>query len=137
MRNWKTTVVNVVVLVALSFVGRAVSQEAAQRRNTGENRGDLIAGEGQPDMAEMMKKWMATTKSGPRHKWLDRFAGKWNTTTKIWMGGPGAPPMETKGSAEFRWVLDGRFMLQETKGEMLMPDATGQMKKIPHSGMGM
>jgi hypothetical protein len=78
---------------------------------------------------------MATMQPGPNHKWLDRFAGKWNTTMRMWMD-PSAPPMETKGTAEFKWILDGRFMSQEYKGEMLMPDATGAMKKIPHSGIG-
>ncbi|MBC8108027.1 MAG: DUF1579 domain-containing protein [Anaerolineae bacterium] len=97
----------------------------------GEPGGDM------PDMQTMMKKWLATVKPNANHKWLEQFAGKWNTTTKMWMGGPDAPPTETKGTAEMKMVLDGRYLQQEAKGEMLMPDATGQMKPVQYSGMGL
>lgn len=90
-----------------------------------------------PDMQEMMKKWMATIKPGEKHQALEYFVGDWETTTKIWMGGPDAPPMETKGKAKHKWVLDGRFILEETESELMMPDATGQMKKLPHKGLGL
>lgn len=97
---------------------------------------DKSAEHAMPDMAEMMKKWLATTTPGPQHKKLDYFAGNWTTVTKMWMD-PSAPPVETKGTATMKWVLDGRFMLQESTGEMMMPDASGQMKPRKYQGMGL
>jgi hypothetical protein len=127
MKNFKQVAVNVAVICVMCLVGRAVSQD----KNAGAG-----AGQEMPDMATMMKKWMATINPGPNHKWLDQFAGKWKTTTKMWMGGPGTPALETSGTAEIKWVLDGRYLHQEFKGEMMFPDETGQMKKMPHHGMG-
>jgi hypothetical protein len=34
-------------------------------------------------------------------------------------------------------VLDGRYLRQHMKGDMLMPDATGQIKPTPYEGMGL
>ncbi|MGH7179921.1 MAG: DUF1579 domain-containing protein [Tepidisphaeraceae bacterium] len=124
MRTWKQIVVNAVVLGAVFAVGRAMSQDKPKDAPT------------TPDMAEMMKKWMATVEPGPNHKFLDQFVGNWKTTTKVWMD-PAAPPMQTAGTAEVKWVLGGRFILQQFKGAMLMPGPDGNMRKIPHEGMGL
>jgi hypothetical protein len=131
MRSWKRIAVNVVVLCGVLFVGHAMSQDKPAPPAPGEPGGAM------PDMQTMMKKWMATIKPGPNHKWLEQFAGKWNTTTKMWMQGPDAPPMETRGTAEMKMVLHGRYLQQEAKGETLLPDETGQMKKISYQGMGL
>jgi hypothetical protein len=71
------------------------------------------------DMQEMMKKWMAVATPGEGHKLLEQFVGKWDVVTRMWMEGPGKPPNETKGSAETRWVLEGRFLLEEGSGNMM------------------
>lgn len=64
-------------------------------------------------MMEGMKKWTESMKPGKHHAMLDRFVGTWETTTRMYMGGPGAPPAESKGTSEFKWVLGKRFLLQE------------------------
>src|SRR4051812_3277937 len=122
MRNWKQIAVNVIVLCGVFFVGHAMSQDKADAPAPGEPGGAM------PDMQAMMKKWMATVKPNQNHKWLEQFVGKWNTTTHMSMGEPGAAPLETKGTAEFRMINGGRILVQESKGEMLMPDPTGQFK---------
>ena len=71
------------------------------------------------DMQEMMKKWMEVATPGEGHKLLEQFVGKWDTVTRMWWEGPGKPPTETKGSAEAKWVLDGRFLLEEASGQMM------------------
>lgn len=71
------------------------------------------------DMQEMMKKWTEMATPGEGHKALDQFVGKWDTVMSMWMEGPGKPPTETKGSSEVRWILDGRFILQETTGQLM------------------
>lgn len=80
-----------------------------------------------PEMQEMMKKWMDAASPGAHHKALDHFIGKWDTACKVWMEGPGKPPSETKGTSEVKWILGGRYMLEELKSEMM---------GMPHSGMG-
>jgi hypothetical protein len=72
-----------------------------------------------PNMEEMMKKWEESAAPGPAHKVLEDAVGTWTTSVKMWMQGPDAPPMESQGTAEIRWVLDGRFLMEETKGEMM------------------
>jgi hypothetical protein len=128
MKTWKLVVANAVVLALAFGIGTAVSQEKKEQPQ-------MPPGMEQPDMATMMKKWMATTSPGPQHKWLDKFVGKWKCTSRMWMD-PSMPPMESPGTAEIRWVLEGRWLLQDQKGEMIMPDAQGNMKKVPMNGMG-
>jgi hypothetical protein len=95
---------------------------------------------GMPDQAqmmEMMKKWQEAASPSEHHKHLAHFVGTWETTTKVWMAGPGSPPTETKGTATVKWIMDGRFILEEHSSEMAMPDmATGQIKLIPFTGLG-
>src|SRR6185503_13868009 len=71
------------------------------------------------DMQEMMKKWMEVATPGEGHKPLEQLVGKWDTVMTMWGEGPGKPPSETKGSCEVKWILDGRFLLEETTGQMM------------------
>lgn len=80
------------------------------------------------NMQEMMKRWQESATPGPAHKKLEPLVGTWDTVSRMWMQGPGKPPVESKGTAEIRWVLGGRFLLEEAKGEMM-----GQ----PFQGMGL
>lgn len=89
-------------------------------------------------MQDMMKQWMASTQPGPQHKMMESSIGTWDTTTKMWMAGPGGDPTETKGVAERKWVLDGRFIMEELKSEFPMEAMSGgQAKNIPWNGMGL
>ncbi len=80
-----------------------------------------------PGMDEMMKKWMEAITPGDNHKRLADMVGSWETTSSVWMQGPGNPPAITKGTAEFKLIMDGRYLLQESKGEMM---------GMPFTGMG-
>ncbi len=89
-------------------------------------------------MQDPMQEWMNSIKPGAGHKLMEPSIGVWETTTKIWMGGPGQDPVETHGTAERKWVLDGRFVLEELKSEFPLAAMTGgQAKNIPWTGMGM
>ncbi len=68
---------------------------------------------------EMMKKWAAVSTPGEAHKKLDDLAGNWDVESKVWNGGPDKPPTITKATSTFTWVLGGRFLRQEMKGEMM------------------
>jgi Protein of unknown function (DUF1579) len=71
------------------------------------------------DTQEMMKKFMEFSNPGEGHKFLDQFVGKWDLVTRMWMEGPDKPPNETKGASESKWVLEGRFLLEESTGQMM------------------
>lgn len=72
----------------------------------------------QDPMAEMMAKWKEMNAKGPEHKKFEKMVGKWDAQTKMWMA-PGAEPMVSKASAEFRLILDGRYIVQKFKGEWM------------------
>jgi hypothetical protein len=71
------------------------------------------------DMQEMMKKWMEVATPGEAHKPLNQLVGKWDTSVRMWYEGPGKPAAETKGSSETKWIMDGRFLLEELTGEVM------------------
>ena len=81
----------------------------------------------QADMDAMMKKMQEAGAPGDAHKFLNQFVGSWETTMRMQMG-PGAPPMESKGVSEVRWILDGRFLEE---------NSTGTAMGMPHNGRGM
>lgn len=73
---------------------------------------------GAPDMEAMMKEYMKFAQPGPEHQQLMHRAGTWEHTTKMWMD-PKQPPIETKGTAEFKMILGGRFLVQEYHSEFM------------------
>lgn len=67
---------------------------------------------------EMMKNFMAASTPGAPHKALDVYAGEWTVSTRMWMQ-PGAPPMETEGTATAKWIMGGRFMEMTVKSTFM------------------
>ncbi|MCI0488551.1 MAG: DUF1579 domain-containing protein [Blastocatellia bacterium] len=114
------TLICATVLAVLS--ASIINQALAQDRQSQEKEEKQMAGP-----QEMMKAWMEASTPGESHRFLDRFAGKWETSTRVWWGGPAQPPSESKGSAETKWIMDGRFLLEEQNGQVM-----GQ----PHKSMG-
>ncbi len=68
-----------------------------------------------PD-ADAMKHWQECCTPNESHAWLSRFLGRWDTVMKVSMGNSVA---ESKGTAEFRWLMDGRWLAMDAKGEMM------------------
>ncbi|HJQ70632.1 MAG TPA: DUF1579 domain-containing protein [Blastocatellia bacterium] len=111
------------VIALITLLAAMAGQALAQgKQATGKDESTA-----NPEMQEMMKKWMDAATPGSHHKALEHFIGKWDTTCKVWMEGPGKPPSETKGTSEVRWILGGRYTVEELKSQML---------GMPHSGMG-
>ena len=78
-----------------------------------------VADEQKPqDMQAMMEKFEKAGTPGEPHKQLASMEGKWDTKTKSWME-PNKPPVETTGSCEQKMIMDGRFLKQKCKGEMM------------------
>lgn len=80
-----------------------------------------------PDMDAMMKEWAKWMNPGAPHQLLQKMAGKWTITQKMWMD-PSQPPMENQGTAELTMVLGGRFLHQHY---------TGTMMGMPFEGSGL
>lgn len=93
----------------------------------------LGLGSRQPEIPEMdpqkmMEQWMASIQPGKGHEFFKQFVGEWTTTTRVWMGGPGAPAQESAGTSTYSLILGGRFLKSESKGEMM---------GMPHEGLGL
>jgi hypothetical protein len=73
-------------------------------------------------MMEMMAKYSTP---GPEHKKLEAMVGTWDTAAKMWMD-PSAPPQESKGVAENKMALGGRFLEQNFEGTMMNQPFTGK-----------
>ena len=83
------------------------------------------AGHGGVDEAEMMRRWQEATTPGAGHEFLEQVVGSWEMRTKMWMGGPESEPVETTGSSEIKWILEGHYILQESTGSMMGKEHLG------------
>ncbi|MCK6456424.1 MAG: DUF1579 family protein [Phycisphaerae bacterium] len=66
-------------------------------------------------MDEDAKKYAAMAAPGEHHKHLDALVGRWNAVARFWMS-PDATPEESKATLTRKWVLGGRFLMQEFEG---------------------
>ena len=71
----------------------------------------------QDPMKEMMEKAQKWTNPGEQHKGLERFLGKWDIEMRMFMGAQATPP--EKGTAETRWLMDGRWLVSDWSGQMM------------------
>ena len=81
-----------------------------------------MAGEGAPDAA--MAAAMEKMKPGKEHEGLKKLEGVYDVAVKMFMEA-GKPPVESKGAAEFKMTMNGRWLKQEYKGEMMGQPFTG------------
>ena len=85
----------------------------------------------------MMKMMAEMGKTGPNHKLLADTAGSWNYTVKMWMNpDPNAKPMESKGTATRKMIMDGHYLSGDYMGKMEMPGPDGKMKSMTFHGVG-
>jgi hypothetical protein len=61
-----------------------------------------------------MDSWMKLAAPGEHHKKLDVLAGTWNLSIKY----PQEDGGESKGTAEFKWAMDGRFLVETSRSDM-------------------
>jgi hypothetical protein len=71
-----------------------------------------------PNMEDAMKKWMDACRPGPHHKQLERLLGSWDVETSMWMD-PAAPPAKSKGTAECKWLVEGKWIVTDAKGTFM------------------
>src|SRR5438034_10300694 len=112
-----------VLAAAVSVVGLVAADEAKKPANPAKTSSDQA-----PAMDEkaMMEAWAKVAAPGEAHRWLEPVVGTWDAKITMWMA-PGAPPQESTGTSENKWVLGGRFVEQRYEGKCM-----GQ----PFSGLG-
>ena len=70
------------------------------------------------DMAKMMADYEKLMTPGAEHQLLGKFSGEWNIESK-WYPGKGAPAMESKATNSTKWILNGRFLQSDFRGDMM------------------
>ena len=82
------------------------------------------------DMQAMMEAWEKASSPSEHHELLQPFAGNFSVTGKFRME-PDGEWSTGSSTADSKWVMDGRFVMQQLKGEM-MP-----MSDRPFEGLGL
>ena len=95
------------VIICAALQGYALAQEHAKPE-----------AKAAPNMQEMMKKWAEVATPGEGHKYLEQFVGRWDIVVRAWME-PSKPPMESKGTCDAKWIMDGRFVLEEMNTQLM------------------
>ncbi len=72
---------------------------------------------GAMEMDAAMQEMMKRGAPGEHHKALEPFAGKFTVMSRMWMK-PGDAPQESRGTSEHTWVLGGRFLKMDFRGDM-------------------
>ncbi len=88
----------------------------------------------QPSEAEMMEMMMAMGKVNENHKLLAELVGNWSYVVKMWMA-PGAPPIESKGTATRKAEMGDRYFIARATGKFPMPGPDGKMTDVDFEGM--
>jgi hypothetical protein len=82
------------------------------------------AGADDKGKANPFEAYEKAAKTGPQHKLLESMAGSWTYTSKMWLE-PGKDPVESKGTAERKMILDGRYLADHVQGEMFGKEFRG------------
>lgn len=108
----KTSFVTASLLAVLVLSGCGDKKPADKASDGKKDSSATAAKEEMPaapvDSAAMAKAWADYATPGDMHKWMADNSGKWSGEIKMWQD-PAAPPTVTKGDAEFKMILDGRY----------------------------
>jgi hypothetical protein len=70
-----------------------------------------------PDSATAAKNWMEAMTPGKMHEMLASRVGVWTAEMTMWMA-EGAPPSTTKGEAQYKMIMGGRYLQTTYKATM-------------------
>jgi hypothetical protein len=77
-----------------------------------------------PAMAEMMAAYEKAGMVTDHHKALEKMAGTWELTVKMWMD-PAAEPMVSYATSESEMIFGGRFLAEEVTGDFMGQEFKG------------
>lgn len=132
----KTSLILATVLATALMIPASFAQSTAASPAVA--TAPVAAPSGMPNEAEMMKQMMELAKLGENHKLLSSLDGTWSYTVKMWMDGDTSKkPMESKGTAVRKSIMEGRYVEMDVTGKMNMPGADGKPKAMTFKGHGM
>jgi len=91
--------------ISLGGGGTAVAQEAGEVRMP-------------PEMQAEWEAYVALQEPSEHHASLAAWIGEWDCAIEVFMD-PAAPPMQSRGSARFSWLFEGRWLQQQFNGEVM------------------
>ncbi len=74
---------------------------------------------------EMMERVKAAATPGPAHRALESLVGNWDAEVRCWTERGGESEMNA-GSAQGTWIMNGLFLQEDFKGEMMGKPFTGR-----------
>jgi hypothetical protein len=77
-----------------------------------------------PEMAEMMAAYEKAGMVTEHHKALEKMAGAWELTVKMWMD-PNAEPTISYATSEAEMIFGGRFLADKVTGEFMGQEFNG------------
>ncbi len=63
----------------------------------------------------IMQKWIEFMTPGPAHAQLDQRIGNWKIKLETWPA-PGGPPAVSEATAELKWAMGRRYLVETIKG---------------------
>lgn len=81
---------------------------------------------GQPSPDDMMKMMAQAAAPDDHHKQMAKLVGEWDAASKFWMD-PSQPAQESKGTAVYKSILDGRYIEGDYTSEMMGMPFQGKM----------
>lgn len=104
------------VAMLMGLAGNAMGQDKAAAPAKALEKVVDHAKKAADDGKAEMEAWTASAKPGPMHKWLEQFAGTWESeTTEFSPAGAGKPE---KGKMEYKLTMGGRFIQMDFEGRM-------------------
>ncbi|MHC5023238.1 MAG: DUF1579 family protein [Planctomycetota bacterium] len=116
--NLKSSLVVAALVASTAFVTAQVVSQEKKEKPRGQEHGHAHDEHAEQAQQEGMPEWMKYTTPGEHHQKLEPFAGQWTYTIQMWEY-PDAEPMETDGAIEYKWILDGRYLLGHYTGEFM------------------
>ena len=109
-------------VAALFVTGQVASQDEGAKAGDTEQQS-------KSEMDTTMQQWAKYAQPGEHHARLQPFVGQWSLTVRSAMA-PGQPLQEGTGTAEYEWILGGRYVLEKIRG------SSGTEGGTPFEGMG-
>lgn len=108
-------------LLAVAGACASTSNDTAAPHTKKQDKEQAVAAsaEGIPGMdAAMMARMTELATPGPEHKWLTDHSGEWDVAIKMRMA-PDQPWTESKGTSAAKPMLDGRYLMEHSKMEVM------------------
>ncbi|GAA4468737.1 hypothetical protein GCM10023093_26930 [Nemorincola caseinilytica] len=101
----------------MASCGNAPEKEAPATAEAPATVAEAPAAPAPVDSATAMQNWMAYATPGDMHKMMAEEEGNWTAEITSWMA-EGAPAQTSKGEAQYKMIMGGRYQQCMFKGDM-------------------